>query len=186
MLYIILIHISHFMFLLMIYYLLCRCSVTKLCVWLFGTRQTVASQASLSFTVSRSLLKLMSLNRWCWPTISSSVTPFSSCPQSFPALESFPVSRLFALGGQSIRASSSASVLPMNIQGWLLLGLVSSLAVQRTLKCLLQHHSSKASIIQCSAFFMVQLSHPYMTTGKTIALTIGIFVSKGLFWGADN
>ena len=79
----------------------------------------------------------------------------------------------FALDGQSIGASASASVLPMNIQDWFDL-----LAVQGTLKSLLQHHSSKAPILQCSAFFMVQLSHPYMTTGKTIALTRWTFVSK--------
>ena len=62
------------------------------------------------------------LNWWCHPTISSSVVPFSSCPQSFPALGSFPMSRLFASGGQSIGASASASVLPMNIQDWFPLG----------------------------------------------------------------
>ena len=62
------------------------------------------------------------LSQWCHSTISSSVIPFSSCLQSFPASRSFPVSRLFALGGQSIRASASASVLPMNIQGWIPLG----------------------------------------------------------------
>ena len=63
------------------------------------------------------------LNQWCHPTISSSVATFSSCPQSFPASRSFPVSQLFASGGQSIGASASASVLPMNIQGWFPLGL---------------------------------------------------------------
>ena len=81
------------------------------------------------------------------------------------------MSQLFASDGQSIRASASASVFLMNIQ------VISSridwfdlLAVQGTLKSLLQHHNSKASILQCTTFFMVQLSHPYMTTGKTIAL----------------
>ena len=88
------------------------------------------------------------------------------------------MSQLFVSGGQSIGVSASTSVLPMNIQdcisfrtNWLDL-----LAVQGTLKSLLQHYSSKASIIQHSAFFMVQFSHPYMTTGKTIALTIWTFV----------
>ena len=80
--------------------------------------------------------------------------------------QSFLRSQFFASGGQSIRVSASASVLPMNIQDWLYL-----LAVQRTLKNLLQQHSSKASILQCSAFFTVPLSHLYMTTVKTIALT---------------
>ena len=69
------------------------------------------------------------LNRWCHPTISSSVVPFSSCPQSFPASESFPVSRLFASGGQSIGASASASVLPMNIQRWFPLGLTGLISL---------------------------------------------------------
>ena len=83
------------------------------------------------------------------------------------------MSQLFTSGGQSIGLSASASVLPMNIQDWLDL-----LAVQGTRKSLLQHHGSKASILWCSAFFTVQLSHPYMTTGKTIALTRGNFVGK--------
>ena len=89
--------------------------------------------------------------------------------------------QLFASGGQSIRASASASVLPMNIQDWFPLGLtdlISFLAVQGTLKSLLQYHNSKASILWCSAFFMVQLSHQYLTTGETIALTIRTFVAK--------
>ena len=90
------------------------------------------------------------------------------------------MSQLFPSGGQSIGASASASVLPMNIQGWFRIDWFDLLAVQRTLKSLLQYHSSKASILQCSAFFMVQLSYPYMTIGKIIALTIWIFVSKVL------
>ena len=83
-------------------------------------------------------------------------------------------------GGQSIGASASASVLPMNIQDWFPLGLdwLDLLAVQGTLKSLLQHHSSKVSILWHSAFFIVYLSHTYMTTGKTIALTRRTFVSK--------
>ena len=123
------------------------------------------------------------LIRWCHPTISSSVVPFSSCPQSFPASGSFLMSQLFASGSQSIGAPASTSVLPMNIQDWFPLGWkeffrLDILAIQGTLKSLLQHHSSKASVLRCSAFFMVQLSHPYMTTGKTIALTIQTFVGK--------
>ena len=89
------------------------------------------------------------------------------------------MSKLFTSGGQSIGASASALVLPINIQGWSFrIDWFDLLAVQGTLKSLLQHHSSKASILQRSAFFMVQLSHPYMTTGKTIALPIQTFVSK--------
>ena len=116
------------------------------------------------------------LNQWCHPTISFSI--FLFCFQSFPASGSLPVSQLFAWGSQSIRAS--ASVLPMNIQCWFPLGWLGFdlLAVQGTLKSLLQHDSSKASILLRSAFFIVQLSQPHMTTGKTIVLTIWTFVSK--------
>ena len=92
-----------------------------------------------------------------------------SCLQSFPASGSFQMSHLFASGVQSIGVSASASVLPMNIQDWFPLGWTGwILAVQGTLKSLLQHHSSKASILWHSAFFIVQLSHPYMTTGKIL------------------
>ena len=102
-----------------------------------------------------------SSSRWCHPIISSSVIPFS-CLQSLPASESFPMSQFFPSDGQRIGVSASASVLPMNIQDWFPLGwLVGSLIVQGTLKSLLQHHSSKASILQCSAFFIVQVSHDY-------------------------
>ena len=123
----------------------------------------------------------------------------SSHLQSLPASGSFPMSWFFTSGGQSIGAS--ASVLPVNIQDWFplrLTGLISLqsqgllrvwlisfkidwfdlLAVPGTLKSLLQHHSSEASILQCSAFFILQLSHPNMTTGKTIVLTRWTFVSK--------
>src|SRR5574337_1026233 len=102
--------------------------------------------------------------------------PFSSHLQSFPASGSFPMSQLFTSGGQTIGVSASTSVLPMNISfsmDWLDL-----LAVQGTLKSLLQHHPSRASILRRSAFFLVQLSHPNMTTGKTRALTRQTFVGK--------
>ena len=120
------------------------------------------------------------LSRWCHPTISSSVVPFSFCPQSFPASGSFPVSELFVSGGQSIGVSASASVLPINTQDWSPLRWTGwiSLQVQGILKSLLQHHSSKASILWCSAFFIIQLSYPYMMTTKTIALTRWTFVGK--------
>ena len=96
------------------------------------------------------------LSRWCHPTISSSVIPFSSCLQSFPALMSFQTSQFFASGGQSIGVSASASVLPKNIQDLFPLGIewFDLLAVQGTLKSLLQHHSSKASVLWCSGFFI--------------------------------
>ena len=119
------------------------------------------------------------LSQWCHPTISSSVVPFSSHLQSFPASGSFPMSQFFASGGQSIRVSASTSVLPMNIQDWFPLGFTGWISLQsKGLSRVIQHHSSKASIIQHSAFFIVQLSHPYMTTGKTIALTRWTFVGK--------
>ena len=114
------------------------------------------------------------LSWWSHPTISSSVVPFSSCLHSFPASGSFPVSlfQFFASDGQSIGVSASASVLPMNSQDWFHLGLTGWISLQsKGPSSLLQHYSSKASILWCSAFFIVQLSHPYMTTGKTIALT---------------
>ena len=119
-------------------------------------------------------------SRSCHPAISFSVVPFSSHLQSFPASGSFQMSQFLASDGQSIGVSASASVLPMNIQDWFLLGWTGwiSLAVQGTLKSLLQHHSSKASILWRSAFFTVQLSHLYMTTGKTIVLTRWTFVGK--------
>ena len=90
------------------------------------------------------------------------------------------MSQLSASGGQSIGVSAWTSVLPMNTQDWSPLGWTGwiLLAFQGTLKSLLQHHNSKASILQCSASFIVQLSHPYMTTGKTIALTRRTFVGK--------
>ena len=117
-------------------------------------------------------------SRWCHPAISSSVALFS-CPQFLPASGSFPMSQLFTWDSQSIGVSALAAVLPVNIQDWSPLeGLVGFLAVQGTLKSLLQHHSSKASILQRSAFFAVQLSNPYMTTGKTIALTRRTLVGK--------
>ena len=138
-----------------------------------------AHQASLSITNSWSLLISCPSSQWCHLTISSSVVPFS-CLQSFPESGSFVVSQFFASGGQSIGISASAPVLPMNIQDWFSLGLTGLilLAVQRIYKNFLQHHRSKASILKHSAFFIVQLSHSYMTTGKTVALTRWPFVGK--------
>ena len=116
---------------------------------------------------------------WCHPTISSSVVPFSSCPQSLPTLVfsnestlhmSWPKYWSFSF---SISPSKEHPGLISFRMDWLDL-----LAVQGTLKSVLQHHSSKASILLCSALFIVQLSHPYMITGKTIALTRWTFVGK--------
>ena len=88
------------------------------------------------------------------------------------------MSQLFASGGQSIGVLASATVLPVNIQISFRMDWLNLLAVQGTLKSLLQYHSSKASILQCTDLLMVQFSHPYMTMGKTIALTIQTFAGK--------
>ena len=119
-------------------------------------------------------------SQWCHPAISSSVVPFSSCPQSLLASKSSPMSQFFTWGGQSTGVAALASFLPKKSQGWSPLewtGWISLLSKGLS-KSLLQHHSSKASILWCIAFFTVQLSHPYMTTGKTIALTRRTLVGK--------
>ena len=117
-------------------------------------------------------------SQWCHPAISSSVVPFSSCLQSFPGSKSFPMSQLFAWGGQSTRGSALASFLPKKSQGWSPSEWSCWISLQSKGLSRVQHHSSKASILQHSAFFTVQLSHPYMTTGKTIALTRRTLVGK--------
>ena len=150
------------------------------CVRLFATPWIAAHQASLSITNSPSSLKLMCIE---------SVMPSSHLILCCPLLLLFPIP-------PSIRVFSNESTLHMRWPKYWSFslsispskehpGLVSFrmdwldlLAVQGTLKNLLQHHSSKASILRCSAFFIVQLSHPYMTTGKTIALTRWTFVGK--------
>ena len=118
------------------------------------------------------------LSWWCYLIISSSAALFSVWLLSFPTSGSFPMSQLFPSGGQSIEAS--AWVLPMNIQDRFPIGLTGLISLQfkGTLKSLLQHHNSKASILLFLAFFMVQLSYLYMTTGKPIALTVRIFAGK--------
>ena len=119
------------------------------------------------------------LSQWCHPTISSSVVPFSSCLQSFPASGSFPVSQFLASGGQSFGASASASVLPKNSQDWLPLGLTGLISLQsKGLSRVFSNTIVPKHQFFGSVFFMVQLSHPYMTTGKTIALTRRTFVGK--------
>ena len=121
------------------------------------------------------------LSWWCYSTTSSSVIPFSSCPQSFPASGSFQMSQLCIRWPKywsfsfNISPSKEHPGLISFRMDWLDL-----LAVQGTLKSFLQHHSEKASILLCSVFFIVQLSHPYMTTGKTIDCTRWTFVDKCL------
>ena len=119
-------------------------------VWLFTNPWSAACQVPLSFTISQSLLKFMSIEL----VMLYNNFKLCLCLQSFPASGSFPVSWLFASGGQSIVASASATVLPMNIQGWFPFRIdwLDLLAIQGTLKSLLQHHSSKASIVGCLAF----------------------------------
>ena len=105
--------------------------------------------------------------------------PFSSHLLSFPGSGSFEISQFFASGGQSTGVSASASVLPMNTQDLSPLGWTGWISLQsRDSQALLQHHSSTPSILWCSAFFIVQLSHPYMTTGKTKTFTRPTFVGK--------
>ena len=121
-------------------------------------------------------------SQWCRPTISSSVVPFSFCLQSFPASGSFQMIQLFASGRQSIGVSASTSVFPMNSQDWYPLGRTGwipllSKGLSRVFSIIT---GQKASTLQGSAFLIVQLSHPYMTTGKTIALTRQTFLGKVL------
>ena len=115
---------------------------------------------------------------WCHPTISSSVVPLFSCLQSFPASGFFPMSQLFTSGGQSIGAS--ASVLLVNIKDWFPLGLTGWISLQSKGLSRVFSNSTvqKHQFFGAQLSFIIQLSHPYMTTGETIALTRQTFVSK--------
>ena len=150
------------------------------CIQLFVIPWTAACQASLTFNDSQSLLKLMSIKLVMQTNHLVFCHPLLLCFQSFPASGSFAMSQFFTSSGQSIGVSASA-ISPSNEYSGLIsfrMEWLDLLAVQGTLKSLPQYHSSKASILPCSAFFIVQLSHPYMTTGKTIALTRQTLVSK--------
>ena len=140
---------------------------------------TAAGQASLSCIISWSLLKLTSIE-WMKPSNHLIMCcPFSSCSQSFPSSESFPMSQLFRSGGQVLELQ--ISIIPSNDYSELIsfrIDWFDFLAVQGILKSLLYHNNSKASMLRCSTFIMVQLSHPCVTTGKTIGLTIWTFISK--------
>ena len=154
------------------------CSVVSNSLQPHGLQHT---RLSYSSPTPRACSNSCPSSQWCHPTISPSVILFSSCLQSFPASGSFPMSWLFTSGGQSIGDSASASVLPMNIQDWSEVTLELTgwiFLLSKGLKSLVQHHNSKASILRRSAFSVVQLSHPYVTTGKTIALTRQTFVGK--------
>ena len=150
------------------------------CVQLFATPWTAARQASLSTTNSRSLLKLMSIELVMPSNHLILCHPLLLLPSIFPSKRVFSNESVLHIRWPK-DWSFSFSISPSNEY----LGLISFridwldlLAVQGTLKSLLQYHTSKASILQCPAFLMVQPSHPYMTTRKTIALTIWTFISK--------
>ena len=158
----------------------CYCSVAKSCPILCNKR-IAACQATLS-TISWSLLKSISTESVMLSNHLIFCYPFS-CPQSFPVSGSFPMSNFPYIRWPKYW-SFSFSISPSNGYSGLIsfrINWIDLLAVQGTLKSLLQHHNSKASILLCSVFFMVQLSHPYMTAGKTIASTIQSFVGKVMF-----
>ena len=149
-------------------------------LWLHGLQHT---RLPCPLPTPGAYSNLCPLSWWCHPTISSSVIPFSSSVipfssrlQSFSAAGSFPMSQFFSSNGQSIEVSASASVLPMNIQDWFPLGLTGWISLPSEGLSIVFSYTTKASILWPSAFFVVQLSHPYMTTGKTTALTRRTFV----------
>ena len=149
-------------------------------VWLFATLWTAASQASLSITNSQSLLKLMSIESVMLSNHLVLCRPLLLLSLIFPTIRVFSNESVLHIRWPNYW-SFSFSISPSNEYSGLIsfrIDWFNLLAVQGTLKSLLQHHSSKASILQCSAFFIVQLSHPCMITGKTIALTLQTFVSK--------
>ena len=148
-------------------------------VWLCD-KWMAANQASLSTTNSRSLLKLSCLShQWCHPTISS-CCPLLLPPSIFPSIIVFSKESIFCIRWPK-NWSFSFSISPFNEYSGLIsfrIDWFDFLEVQGALKSLLQHHSSKALILRCSAFFIAQFTHPYVMTGKTIALTRHIFVGK--------
>ena len=150
------------------------------CVRLFETPWTAAHQASLSITNSRSLLKLMSIESVMPSNHLILCCPLLLPPSTFPSIRVFSNESVLHIRWPECW-SFSFSISPSNehpglISFWM--DWLDLLAVHRTLKGLLQHHSPKASFLQCSTFFTVQLSHPYMTTGKTIALTRWTFIGR--------
>ena len=141
------------------------------CVWLFATPWTIAHQASLSFTNSRSLLKLMSIELVMASNYLILCHSLLFLPSIFPSIRVFSTESILHIRWPKYW-SFSFNISPSNEYSGLIsfrIDWIDLLGVQGTLKSLLQHHSLKAAILQHSAFFMVQFSHPYMTTGKTIA-----------------
>ena len=136
------------------------------CIRLFAAPQTTACQGFLFFTISRSFHKLMSIESVMPFNHLILCCPLSSYPQSLLASGCFPISWLFPSVCQSIRASSSASLLPMNSQGWFPLELTNLIfLLSKGLSTVFSSTTLKASILRCLTFFMVQLSHLYITTG---------------------
>ena len=151
------------------------CSVMSNSLWTHGLQHTwLPCPTPTPWAYSNSCPS----SQWSHPTFLSTVVPFSYL-QSFPPSGSFPMSLFFTSDGQSIGIWASTSVFPMNIQDWFSLGWAGLISLlSERLRSLLQHHSSKASIRLHSAFFIVQLSHSYMTTGKTRALIRQTFAGK--------
>ena len=157
----------------------CCCSITKLCPTLCNPMDC----RTLGFSALHYLPEIAQ-TPVCW--LGDAIQSSHPChsllllPSIFPSIRVFSNGLTLPSGGQSIGASALAPVLPVNIQYWSPLGWTGWISLlSKGLSNFLQHHNLKASILQCSAFFMVQLSHPYMTTGKTISLTIRTFVGKG-------
>ena len=163
---------------------LCCCCSALSCIWFFATPWTTARQASLSFSISQSLLRLTSIDSMkpCNHLLLNH--PLLLLPSIFPSIRVFSNdwalhNRHWSTCCQSTGALASASVLSVNIQGWFPLVLTGLISLKsRGFLSLLQQYSLEASILQHSAFYMDQLSHLYMTTGKIIALIIWTFVGK--------
>ena len=158
----------------------CCCFQSLSCVWLFTTPWTAACSPSLCFVTSQSLLKLMPIESVMPSNHLILCRPLLLLPSVSPSIKVFANESVLPESGQSIGASASATVLPMNIQDWFPLVWTGWISLQSKglSKSLIQHLSSKASILWHSAFYIVQLSYPYITAGKTIALTKQTFVGK--------
>ena len=144
------------------------------CVWLFATHGLQHARLPCPPSTPRAYSNSCPSNEWCHPTISSSVIPFSSCIRVFSNKLVLRIrwSKYWSFSFRFSPSNEHSGLISFRMD-WLDL-----LAVQGTLKSLLQYHSSKAAILWCSAIFIVQLSHPYMTTGKNIALTRWTFFGK--------
>ena len=152
------------------------CSVVSDSLWPHGLQHGRPPYPS---STPRAYSNSCPLSLWWHPTISSSVVPFSSCLQSFSASRSFPIRHFFASCGQSIEASASASVLPMNIQDWFPLGLTDLISLQsKGLSRVFSNTTVQKHQFFCAQPYLQSNSHPHMTTRKTITLTRWTFVAK--------